>query len=297
MVLFRDETMIRIRPNTFVRHAGDESVVWCSRMCGCTVLRNLSESIPISVTCTNQHSAVHDGEDMNLVVGMFIDDAIWTALSLAEAVIIKGKSPETFFRYHVTEFWKRREQSRGLPKVSVPSAGNLSRLLTEYEPNNAHTLGMGVPGPLDPHRRTAFVSISSSIRSASAKASSSVMNSPFSNSLREISMDLDSSARLRHVSISSHVLSKSATLIITLVLRPFCVMTMGRCVRAVRAKQSLRVRRYSVKGTTSSSRRGRSIVLVFVRMVFSLFESTNMVHYFVPIVNRAFSFQECLEAA
>ena len=38
----------------------------------------------------------------------------------------------------------------------------------------------------------------------------------------------------RHDSISSHVLSKSATLIITLVLRPFCVMTSGRCVRAIR---------------------------------------------------------------
>ena len=262
-----------------------ESEVWCPLTGGCTVLRNLSESIPIGVACTNQHCAVHDGEDMNLVVGMLIDDAIWTALSLAEAVIIRGKSPETFFGYPVAEFWKRREQSRGLPKVSVPSAGNLSRLLAEYEPNNAHALGMGVFGPLDPHRRTAFFSISSSIRSVSAKASSSVMNSPFSNSLREISMDLDSSARLRHVSISSHVRSKSATLIITLVLRPFCVITIGRCVRDVLAKQALRVRRYSVNGTTSSSRRGRSRVLVFVRIEYSPFEGGNMVHYFVPEVN------------
>ena len=127
-----------------VHHVVDERVMQCLRMGGCTVLRNLSESIPIGVACTNQHCAVYDGEDMNLVVGMLIDDAIWTALSLAEAVIIRGKSPETFFWYPVAEFWKRREQSRGLTKVSVPSAGNLSRLLAEYEPNNAHALGMGV---------------------------------------------------------------------------------------------------------------------------------------------------------
>ena len=109
----------RLNEHVFVRYSREESVVWCPHMGGCTVLRNVLDSIPIGVTCTNQHCAVHDGEDMNLVVGMLIDDAIWIALSLAEAVIIRGKSPETFFRYPVAEFWKRRELSRGLPKVST----------------------------------------------------------------------------------------------------------------------------------------------------------------------------------
>ena len=100
-------------------------------------------------------------------------------------------------------------------------------------------------------------------------------------------MALDSSAFARHIAISSQVLSKSATLIITLVLRPFCVITIGRCVRAVRAKQSLSVRRYSVKGTTSSSRRGRCIGFVFVRMAGSPLETERMVHYSVPHVKGA----------
>ena len=121
--------------------------------------------------------------------------------------------------------------------------------------------------------------------SKESKSSSSSMKSPFSKSRRDASIMWLNAARLRQVSSSSHVLSKSATLIITLVLRPFCVMTMGRCVRDVRAKQSLRVRRYSVKGTTSSSRRGRSMLLALVRIVWSPFENYDIVHYPVPEVN------------
>ena len=132
---------------------------------------------------------------------------------------------------------------------------------------------MGMLGPLDFHRGAPLASRLSSIFSTSAKDSSSERHSPFSNCLREMAIALDSSAFSRHDSISSHVLSKSATLIITLVLCPFCVMTIGRCVRAVRAKQSLRVRRYSVNGTTSSSRRGRMIGLAFVRIASSPFSN------------------------
>ena len=58
-----------------------------------------------------------------------------------------------------------------------------------------------------------------------------------------------------------------------------------RCVRDVLAKQALRVRRYSVKGTTSSSRRGRSRGFVLVRIDYSPFEDGNMVHYLVPEAN------------
>ena len=190
---------------------------------------------------------------------MFIYDSIWTAYGLTEAFVIRWKRQETFFRYSVSEFRKRREQSCNIPEITVPFTGDFSGLLSKYEPNNTHPLIMGMSGPHDFHRDAPSTSILSSIFSASSKESSSVRHSPFSNCLREMVTARDSSAFSRHDSISSHVLSKSATLIITLVLRPFCVMTMGRCVRAVRAKQSLRVRRYSENGTTSSSRRGREI--------------------------------------
>lgn len=244
----------------------------------------MSASIPVGVAGANEHCAVHDCKDMNFIGDMFIDNAVWTAQRLAETFETRRKRPETFFWNPVAEFGEGWKQARRFSKIAVPTAGNFAGLLAEDETDDAYALVMRVPGPFDAHRHSPFVVISSSMFSISLKDSSSVRHSPFSNCLREMAMAFASSAFWRNDSISSHVLSKSATLIITLVLRPFCVMTMGRCVRAVRAKQSLRVRRYSVKGTTSSSRRGRSIVLAFVRMICAPIGNTSMVHYSVPRV-------------
>lgn len=239
----------------------------------------------MGVAGANEHRAVHDRKDVDFVGDMFVDDTVRAAHRLSEAVEIWWKRPKAFLGNLVAKFGKWREQSYCLSEVSVPSTGHFTRFLAANEPDNGHSLAVGVLRPLGSHR----LSIPSSIFSISSKDSSSVRHSPFSNCLREMAMALASSAFPRSVSISFHVFSKSATLIITLVLRPFCVMTIGRCVRAVRAKQSLRVRRYSVKGTTSSSRRGRSIVLDFVRISVSPFQTDNMVHYSVPYVNGVLS--------
>lgn len=63
----------RYARNTFVRHACDESVVWCPRTGGCTVMRNAQVillSVPICVARANKHRTVHDGKDMNFVANM-----------------------------------------------------------------------------------------------------------------------------------------------------------------------------------------------------------------------------------
>ena len=129
----------------------------------------------------------------------------------------------------------------------------------------------------------------SSIFSISLKDSSSERHSPCSNCLRDMAMAFASSAFSRHISISSHVFSKSLMPIITLAARPLCVMTMGRCVRAVRSRQSLSVRRHSVKDTTSSSRRGRRIGCVAVRVMAFCpqMEYASIVHYSAHNVNGA----------
>ena len=301
---------IKLNNHVFIRHAKDESVVWCPRTGGCTVMRNaqvilnevLSEGqsvdfiqllIPAHVTGEDHLPFM---EDRKYAIGgphSLIDYSVGGADDLSKACVDRVRIGETFRRHYRPHVRIGAQWSYGFPYLDAPALSVLpGKFMRNRAQNTTQLIACGF-GPIVGHDANPE-SISFSMESNS---SSSEMNSPFSNSLREISIIRLKAARLRHDSISSHVLSKSATLIITLVLCPFCVMTMGRCVRAVRAKQSLRVRRYSVKGTTSSSRRGRSMVLAFVRMVFSPFENTDMVHYSVPSVNRAFSFHEYLEAA
>ena len=247
-------------------------------------------SVPMCVAGADEHCTVHYCKYVNLAIDMFIDDAIRSASSLPKTFKIRWEHPEAFFRNRVAKFWEGWKQLNGLSEIVVPSTCDFSCLFSTDKPHNGHALTMGVFGPFDAHRHSPLESISASIFSTSLNESSSSRHSPFSNCLREMAMALASSAFSRHIAISSQVLSKSATLIITLVLRPFCVMTIGRCVRAVRAKQSLSVRRYSVNGTTSSSRRGRWIGFVFVRITGSPFETKSMVHYSVPHVKGGSSF-------
>ena len=63
-----------------------------------------------------------------------------------------------------------------------------------------------------------------------------------------------------HCETRSSRCSYSEMFMTTVVARPFCVMNRGRCVRFVRSRQSLNVRRYSVKGMTSSLILGRGKV-------------------------------------
>ena len=249
----------------------------------------MKESVPICITGTDEHCTVHYRKYMNLVCNMFIDNPIWAALSLPEAFKIWRKRPETFFRNPVAEFRKRRKQTCRFSEVPVPATGYFPCLLSKNEPNNGHALAMGVLGPFDSHREFLFDSISSSIFSISLKDSSSERHSPCSNCLRDMAMAFASSAFSRHISISSHVFSKSLMPIMTLAARPLCVMTIGRCVRAVRSRQSLSVRRHSVKGTTSSSRRGRRIGCVAVRVMACCpqMEYASIVHYSAHNVNGA----------
>ena len=277
-------TMVRDR-----RHAEAESAKggWQCRAWRCARMAE-EKLVPVGVARADEHSAVHNGEDVDFVVDVLVYDAIWTAHCLAKAFESVRKRPETFFGDLIAKIGEWREKPYGLSEVAVPSAGEFACLFAANEPDYGHSLAMCVSRPFCRH----LFAIPSSMLSISSKDSSSVRHSPLSNCLREMAIARASSAFSRHIAISSQVLSKSATLIITLVLRPFCVMTMGLWVRAVLAKQSLSVRRYSVNGTTSSSRRGRSIGLAFVRMADPPFQTDTMVHYSVPHVKgRGLGFQ------
>ena len=243
--------------------------------------------VPVCVAGANEHCAVHDCKDMDFIGNMFVDDTIRSASCLAEAFKIRWKRPETFFRYLVSKFRKGRKQPHCFAEVPVPAAGDFSRMLSENETDNGHALTVGVSGPFDSHRDFLFDSIPSSIFSISAKDSSSVRHSPSLNCWREISTARLNSAISRQRSTSSQVSSKSVTPIMTVAARPLCVMTMGRCVRAVRSMQSLSVRRHSVNGTTSSSRRGRRMGCDAVRVMSfcSQMEDARIVHYSAHNVN------------
>ena len=217
----------------------------------------------------DEHAAVHDCEDVDLVALDLVDDAVGTAPHLTEAVGVLRHGRETGVRDPAPHFREVRQPQDGIVELPVPARGVVAREPARDGAEDRRALAFGVKRPCDRHLHAPRASISSSILSDSSKASASVTNFPSANSRREISTLRVSSSRARMRSISSQVDSKSATLSITFVARPFCVTTTGRWVRAVRAQHSASVRRYSVKGTTSSSRRGRWIGFGRVRVVMS----------------------------
>lgn len=227
------------------------------------------------------------------VADRLVDYAIGGAEYLPDSSPSRRRIEITFRRDNRSHVGIGAQRLYGIPDFDAPMLCILLGEFTRDGAQDSPQLVAGRHGPVVVHD----VNPDSMSRSRESKSASSPMNSPFSNSLRAVSIMRLNAARLRQVSISSHVLSKSATLIITLVLRPFCVMTIGRCVRDVRAKHALRVRRYSVKGTTSSSRRGRSMILAFVRMVDSPNENADIVHYSVPKGNGVQAFRKFAEAA
>ena len=231
---------IRLLLNTFVRHAKDESVVWCPRTGGCTVMRNarliLEEVkrewrdvdfeclfVPAHVTGEYHLSFM---EDRKYAIGVghgLVDYSVGGADDLSKACIGRGWIGETFRRYDRPDVRISAQWSYGVPYLGAPALGVL---LGKFTRNRAQDFAQLVACRYRPVVVHELKPVSISF-SKEAKSSSSSTNSPLSNSLRDTSIMRLKAARLRQVSISSHVRSKSATLIITLVLRPFCVMTNG----------------------------------------------------------------------
>lgn len=122
----------------------------------------------------------------------------------------------------------------------------------------------------------------------SAKTFRAGMPLPSANSRREISMSRERFTRSRydwHREMMSSCCSYSEMFMTTVVARPFCVMNRGRCVCFVRSRQSLKVRRYSVKGMTSSLIFGRGKVFSTKGMTTSPIDVSNSVPNYVLKVN------------
>ena len=208
----------------------------------------------------------------------FVNDPIRIADHLTDAFVVCRRVCVTFKGNDRTHFREIAKWDDGIAYLGSPALRIVSGEFTRDCPDDSAKLARRCFRPSVGHGRTlSLISFSSESNSSSSSTASS-----FAKSCRDFSTNWFRYERFRMASISSQVLSKSATLIITLVKRPFCVMTIGRCVRAVRAKQSLRVRRYSVNGTTSSSSRGRSIVFDMVLISFSPSGNGDIVPYPVP---------------
>lgn len=238
--------------------------------------------VPYEILSADHLTRVGHGKNPAHIVDWFIDYSIRTAEDFAQAFRKQRTSQENFGAYVVPEFRLFSEKHEKIVDLFIPAQGIVKGEIYGDVSKDFRSLFLRIIRQSDCHSISPFSFIERSMLLSLLKTSSSLRNLPSANCWREISTALDISAFSRQASISSHVRSKSATLIITLVLRPFCVMTMGRCVRAVRSKQSLSVRRYSVKGTTSLSKRGRRIGLVIVPIVSSPFEFDRIVPYSVP---------------
>ncbi len=235
-------------------------------------------SIPARVVCRNHLAAMENREYAVGVVHGFVNDPIRIADYLADAFVICRRVGITCERNDGTHFREIAKRDDGIAYLGSPALRIVSGEFTRDCPDDSTKLVRRSFRPSVGHGRTlSLISLSSE-----SNSSSSSTVSLFTNSCRDFSITWFRYERFRMASISSQVLSKSATLIITLVERPFCVMTIGRCVRAVRAKQSLSVRRYSVNGTTSSSSRGRSIVFGMVFISSSPARNDGIVPHSVP---------------
>ena len=233
--------------------------------------------IPASVAWSDHLPTMQHSKDSVDVVYGLVDDPIGSANHLPDSLMVCGRVGIALKWNYAPQFRECAQGQNGIPYLGSPTLRVVSGEFARDCPDNSTKLVCRGSRPSVDHGRT----LSLSSVSSESKSSSSSTVSPFSKSCRAFSMTWFKYDRFRMASISSHVLSKSAMLIITLVDRPFCVMTIGRCVRAVRAKQSLSVRRYSVKGTTSSSRRGRMIGLVFVFNLLPPVRNGNIVPYSV----------------
>ena len=238
--------------------------------------------VPNKIISADHLTRMGNGKDATHIANVLIDDSVWTAEDFAQAFRKQRLSQKDFGAHGVPEFRLLGEKHEKGVNLFVPTQGIVKGEIYSDISKNIKSLFLSIIRQCDRHLISPFAFIDRSMLLSLLKTSSSLRNLPSANCWREISTALVISAFSRQASISSHVRSKSATLIITLVQWPFCVITMGRCVRAVRSKQSLSVRRYSVNGTTSSSKRGRRIGSVKGCIADSPFKFMHIVPYSVP---------------
>ena len=250
-------------------------------------------SVPVGVGARYEHSRMADGENVYLVADDFVHDAIGTAEGLAEFVGVRRDRVEAFNRNAIAGEGMIFECQDGALNVVVPAQGVCNGLCVGNGINNViqETLGM---------RREIGFHTCSRCRARSrsrilSKTSLVGMPLPSANSRREILTSRERLTRSRydwHCETISSCCSYSAMFMTTVVARPFCVMNRGRCVRFVRSRQSLKVRRYSVKGMTSSLIFGRGKVFSTNGIAVSPINVANSVPNSVPKSNAQESFKE-----
>lgn len=227
---------------------------------------DLGGSVPVGVAGADHCGTVHDRQNVDFAVDVFVDDAIGKAVGLAKALEVGGNREETFCRNGIAEFGEVGQMGDGICYLAVPTGCVLARKFAGDCSENGGPLLLGVLGPLVPHLHSPFACISSSMSSISLKTSSSDWHSPFSNCLREMATERESSIR----SIKS---SKSPALMMYEAARPFCVTRTGRCVWLTLAMMAEKLLRHSENGMVSSEGRqclmGSSAVIGIVEIPFN----------------------------
>ena len=218
----------------------------------------LAGSVPVGVGARYEHPRMADGENVYLVVDDFVHDAIGTAEGLTEFVGVRRDCVEAFKRNDIAGEGMIFECQDGALNVVILAQGVCNGLCVGNGVNNVIQEALGMRREIGFH--ACFRCRARSRSRIPSKTSFVGMPLPSANSRREISTSRERLTRSRydwHCETTSSYCSYSAMFMTTVVARPFCVMNRGRCVRFVRSRQSLNVRRYSVKGMTSS--------LIFVR--------------------------------
>ena len=142
-------------------------------------------------------------EDRKYAIGglhSLVDYSVGGADDLSKACVDRVRIGETFRRHYRPHVRIGAQWSYGFPYLDAPALSVLpGKFMRNRAQNTTQLIACGF-GPIVGHDANPE-SISFSMESNS---SSSEMNSPFSNSLREISIIRLKAARLRHVSTSSH---------------------------------------------------------------------------------------------
>ena len=250
-------------------------------------------SVPVGVGARYEHPRMADGENVYLVVDDFVHDAIGTAEGLTEFVGVRRDRVEAFKRNAIAGEGMIFECQDGALNVVVPAQGVCNGLCVGNGVNNVIQEALGMRREIGFH--ACFRCRARSRSRIPSKTSFVGMPLPSANSRREISTSRERLTRSRyawHCETTSSCCSYSAMFMTTVVARPFCVMNRGRCVRFVRSRQSLNVRRYSVKGMTSSLILGRGKVFSTNSIAVSPVNVVNNVPNYVSESNDRESFKE-----
>lgn len=218
------------------------------RWVGLLSLRRLL--VPDCVGLGDQLMAVENRKNANLVVNGFVDDAVWLDDQLAQAIDERRDFVEAFGRDVRAGLGEVGERCQVAVDLKSPANGVIVRQLECDGAKDARELVLSVKRPVDVHAISPRAFRSSSMSCMFCMTSSWGMNSPFSNCLREMATERESSIR----SIRS---SKSPALMMYEAARPFCVTRTGRCVLLTLAMMAEKLLRHSENGTVSSEGRQR----------------------------------------